>query len=258
MQKSQLRELQKKLKYRFKKIELLELALTHPSFVQGTNQSDFHNQRLEFLGDAILDMIVAAQLYKNYPDKREGFLTKARSTLCHGKNLTEMGRELGLDDFLQLGKGEQRANTKDRSQVIGDSLEAVIGAIYLDGGYKSARKIVLKWLTPQFGAIEEEMVSINYKGAVQEWSQSHFGTNLFEYILQKTDGPDHAKQFTIQVKLGTDVIATATGFSKKEAESKAAQEALEAVRNDESKYFQKGKKLQQTSTQEDSSAKEKS
>ena len=154
MVKNQIRDIQKKLQYRFKNPDLLKLALTHPSFVQGTGQSDLHNQRLEFLGDAILDMIVAVELYKTYPDKREGFLTKARSTICHGRNLTQMARDLELEPYLQLGKGEMRAESKDRSQVLGDCLEAIIGAVYLDSGYKNARKLVLKWVRSQFGELE--------------------------------------------------------------------------------------------------------
>ncbi len=237
MVKSQIRALQKNLQYRFKNAKLLELALTHPSFVQGTDQSDSHNQRLEFLGDAILDMIVAVELYKTYPDKREGFLTKARSTICHGKNLTQMGRDFDLDQYLQLGKGEQRAKSKNRSQVIGDCLEAIIGAIYLDGGYKSARKMVLKWVRSQMGELEKEMLAINFKGSLQEWSQSHFGTNLFEYQLLKTEGPDHAKQFVIQLSLQNHPVSMGTGFSKKEAESEAAEQALKKIRTDEKCYL---------------------
>ncbi|MEQ9824908.1 MAG: ribonuclease III [Puniceicoccaceae bacterium] len=237
MLKREIRALQKTLAYRFKKPELLELALTHPSFVQGTAQSDRHNQRLEFLGDSILGMIVSVELYKAYPDKREGFLTKARSTLCHGKNLTQMARELGLEPHLQLGKGEQRAQSKDRSQILGDCLEAVIGAVYLDGGYKSARNMVLKWVRSQLDALESEMETINFKGALQEWSQSHCGTNRFEYELVRTAGPDHAKEFTVQVLLGNEVLASATGFSKKEAESGAAELALARIRSNEAHYL---------------------
>lgn len=237
MVKNQIREIQKKLNYRFKNSDLLELALTHPSFVQGTEQNDQHNQRLEFLGDAVLDMVVAVELYKAYPDKREGFLTKARSTICHGRNLTQMARDLQLEPYLQLGKGEQRAESKHRSQVLGDCLEAIIGAVYLDGGYKSARKLILKWVKWQLGKLETEMQSINHKGALQEWSQSHFGINHFEYKLVETKGPDHAKQFTVQVNLRKHPLAEATGFSKKEAESKAAEDALRKIQADPMSYL---------------------
>ena len=241
MTKGQLRELQKRIDHRFKKLELLQLALTHPSFVQGTDQSDSHNQRLEFLGDAVLDMIVAVELYKAYPDKREGFLTKARSTICHGKNLTQMARDLGLDEYLLLGKGEQRAQSKDRSQVIGDCLEAIIGAVYMDGGYKSARKVVLKWVRAQLGGLESEMQSINHKGALQEWSQSHFGNNVFDYTLVRTEGPDHAKEFTVQISLRGKLVSKGDGYSKKEAESQAAESALKLIRADESTYIKLAK-----------------
>lgn len=237
MVKREFRALQKTLAYRFKKPELLQLALTHPSFVQGTTQGENHNQRLEFLGDSILGMIVSVELYKAYPDKREGFLTKARSTICHGRNLTQMARELGLEPHLQLGKGEQRAPSKDRSQILGDCLEAVIGAVYLDGGYKSARNMVLKWVRAQLGALETEMETINFKGALQEWSQSHCGRNRFEYELVRTAGPDHAKEFTVRVTLCAETLATATGFSKKEAESNAAEKALVRVRSNEAHYL---------------------
>lgn len=231
MDKTKLKTLQKSLKYKFKDKQLLVQALTHPSFVQGTDKSHFHNQRLEFLGDAVLGMVVADELYTTYPDKREGFLTKARSSVCHGKGLTKLGKELELDQYLRLGRGEMRAKSKARSQTIGDCVEAVIGAVYLDGGYKPVRKLILRWVTPSLEELEEEMVAINYKGTLQEWSQSNLGDNRFSYDLVSTTGPDHAKEFTVQVSIDGKQVSQAHGYSKKEAESKAAQMVITIIKD---------------------------
>lgn len=238
MDKNKLKNLQKTLKYKFKHRELLVQALTHPSFVQGTNESQFHNQRLEFLGDAVLGMIVADELFIIYPDKREGFLTKARSSICHGKGLTKLAKELKLDDYFRLGKGEKKAKTNDRSQILGDCLEAVIGAVYLDGGYKPTRKLILNWVSHQLKELEDEMLAINYKGALQEWSQSHLGDNRFVYDLTNTSGPDHAKEFTIRVLVDKVELASAHGYSKKEAESVAAQKVLILIKENGNKLPQ--------------------
>ena len=229
MEKTKLKDLQKTLGYKFKDRELLLQALTHPSYVQGSDNSQFHNQRLEFLGDAVLGMVVADELFSLYPDEREGFLTKARSTICHGKGLTRLAKDLELDQYLRLGRGEKKAKTKDRSQMLGDCLEAVIGAVYLDGGYKPARKFVLRWMGPQFGELQNDMVTINYKGALQEWSQSQTGDNRFTYELVKTSGPDHAKEFSVRLLFNNRPLATAQGYSKKEAESHAAKKVLAMI-----------------------------
>lgn len=233
MDKTKLKSLQKTLGYKFKDRKLLLQALTHPSFVQGTENSQFHNQRLEFLGDAVLGMVVADELFVTHPDEREGFLTKARSTICHGKGLTRLARELKLDEYLRLGRGEKKAKTKERSQVLGDCLEAVIGAVYLDGGYKPVRKLVLNWTGPLFKELKTDMVMINFKGALQEWSQSLTGDNRFTYELIDTAGPDHAKEFSVRILFNEQPITTAHGYSKKEAESQAAKKVLEMIREND-------------------------
>ena len=233
MEKQKLKTLQKKLKYKFKDRELLTQALTHPSFVQGTEHSNNHYQRLEFLGDAVLGMVVADELFTTYPNEREGFLTKARSSICHGKGLTRLAKKLDLQDYLRLGKGEKKGKSKDRSQVLGDCLEALIGAVYLDGGYKPARRLIISWLDDQLDTIHTEMVSINHKGTLQEWSQAHYGKNRFHYEMEKASGPDHAKEFTVSIQIDGSAITKATGFSKKEAESLAAQEVLKIIDSQE-------------------------
>ncbi len=230
MDKRKLKTLQKNIGYRFKNKDLLIQALTHPSYLQGTNENQKHNQRLEFLGDAVLGMIVADELFKIFPDQREGFLTKARAYICHGKGLTKLAKQMELDDYLLLGKGEQKAKTKSRSQMLGDSLEAIIGAVYMDGGYKPVHKLVLNWLSNEIQNLDIDTVSINYKGELQEWSQSHFADNLFSYSLLEESGPDHAKQFTVAVLLKDQEIARATGYSKKEAEALAAKQTLRELK----------------------------
>jgi ribonuclease III len=237
MDKNKLKSLQKTLGYKFKDRDLLLQALTHPSFLQGLENSQFHNQRLEFLGDAVLGMIVADEIFNAYPEEREGFLTKGRSTICHGKGLTKLAKNLKLDDYLRLGRGEKKAKTKERSQILGDCLEAIIGAVYLDGGYKPARKLVLQWVGPLFKELKADMVTINYKGALQEWSQSHLGDNRFVYDLIDTSGPDHAKEFSISVLINDRTIASAHGYSKKEAESLAAKKVLELIKEKGDQLF---------------------
>lgn len=249
MDKTKLKSLQKTLGYKFKDRDLLLQALTHPSFVQSSENSHFHNQRLEFLGDAVLGMIVADELFIAYPEEREGFLTKGRSTICHGKGLTKLAKNLKLDDYLRLGRGEKKAKTKERSQILGDCLEAIIGAVYLDGGYKPARKLVLDWVSPLFKELKTDMVTINYKGTLQEWSQSHLGDNRFVYNLVDTTGPDHAKEFSVRVLFNDEAVAIAQGYSKKEAESAAARKVLELIKTDGDERFKTADKSDAASTE---------
>jgi ribonuclease-3 len=229
MDKSRIKALQKRIHYKFKKTELLVLALTHPSFVQGTTCSQHHNQRLEFLGDAILNMIVAEELFRSHPDEREGFLTKARSGICHGKALTQVARDLGLDAFMLLGKGEQKAKIHDSSLLLGDCLEAILGAIYLDGGIKAAHKAVLQWMKEAIHSLPQQIDHINHKGALQEWAQSRPDNLRFSYELVGTEGPDHAKRFSIAVKANGLTYASANASSKRDAEADAARLVLEMI-----------------------------
>jgi ribonuclease III len=226
MDKSQIKSLQKQLKYKFRNKELLVLAMTHPSYVQGTEKANDHNQRLEFLGDAVLGMVVAEEVYLTYPTEREGFLTKARSSICHGKGLTQLARTLGIEEYLLMGKGEKKSRIQDRSLMLGDTLEAIIGAVYLDGGYRSARKLVLQWVNEQLQELVTAMPTINYKGTLQEWSQSRYGENRFVYEIAEVQGPDHARVFTIHLKWGERVLASASGSSKKDTEAAAARQVV--------------------------------
>lgn len=235
MEKQSIRALEKILGHRFKDKQLLVRALTHPSHVQGTDQADLHNQRLEFLGDAILGMIVAHELFLAYPQEREGFLTKARASICHGKGLTELARGLGLESFALLGRSERVATLQNRSLILGDCIEAIIGAVYIDGGFRAVQKLVRSWVIDRIRSLDAEAIAFNYKGALQEWAQSGATPTPVCYELVDQKGPDHARVFTVAVVIRDQIVAKASGYSKKDAETLAAKQALEVIRNNDNR-----------------------
>jgi len=219
--------LEKKLNINFKNKDLLIQAFVHRSYLN--ENPDFHlhhNERLEFLGDAVLELVVTEELYKSYPDKPEGELTNWRASLVNSKILFRIAKELGFNNFLLLSKGQSKEAGKARKYILANSFEAVVGAIYLDIGYKSAEQFIKKNLMKELPNILEKGLYKDAKSRFQEGAQEKTGITP-SYKVLKERGPDHAKQFVVGVFLEKKLIAKGEGSSKQEAEESAAQNALE-------------------------------
>ena len=218
--------LEEKLGYTFQSPELLENALTHSSCANESRGKLQSNERLEFLGDSILGMVVAGHLYRNHPDLPEGELTRTRSALVCEESLVEVAQALGLGEYLKLGKGEEAGGGRERPSIIADAVEAVLAAVYLDGGIGSARKLIQKFILDREA---EKSASRDYKTALQELVQRESG-QVLGYQLIGAEGPDHAKIFSVEVDLNGIPIGQGRGRSKKEAEQNAAKAAIEKLR----------------------------
>jgi len=218
--------LQDLLNYRFKNPELLREALTHPSYMIQASEGEQHNQRLEFLGDAVLELIVSEALYTTFPDLREGQLTQYRSTLVKSAALVQLASEMQLSEFLRVPEFEGANTTRNRPSAQEDAIEALIGAVYLDSDLATARDMVIRW----YGDIQTRLKSLqtqhNPKGQLQELLQPDFGNNAIAYEVTQEEGPPHERTFTVELKIEDTVRAIGIGKSKKEAEEKAARQAL--------------------------------
>jgi ribonuclease-3 len=224
-----LSELEARLGYRFRNASLLRLALTHPSVSHEQAASTPHNQRLEFLGDAVLQLIITCELYLRFPASSEGLLTKTRAHLVSARSLAEQGRRLGLGEFLILSVGEESQGGRHRASATADAFEAVIGAIYLDSGLEAAREQVVACFGSTFGDIDRPPAIENPKGELQELLQAE-SAEPPQYQLLSTSGPDHDRSFECQVLHRGTVLGRGSGKSKKAAESEAALDALTRVR----------------------------
>ena len=213
------------LDYKFNDNELIVTALTHSSYANEAKRDVHFNERLEFLGDSVLGLVISDYLYRNFPELSEGELSKVRAGVVSEVSLAQKARELGLGVYLYLGKGEDNIGGRDRSSVLADAMEAVIGAMYLDGGLTAARSFVLKQLVPTIASQLAGKGYQDYKTALQELLQSGSTLDIF-YRITKYEGPDHAKLFTAEVYHGDLVIGCGQGKSKKEAEQQAACSAL--------------------------------
>ena len=223
--KPDIKELQQKLEYEFKNEALLLRALSHSSFVNENHSVDGSNERLEFLGDSVLGLITAENFFMNYKDFPEGELTKLRAAMVCEKSLAGFAREIELGKYLMLGKGEMITGGRERPSIQADAFEAVIAAIYLDGGMEAAKKFVLKYIDE---AIRRHQSVKDYKTMLQEVIQRNPG-EIIEYVLVGETGPDHDKRFEVEVHLNSNVIGKGIGKSKKRAEQEAAREALELM-----------------------------
>lgn len=218
-------QLQNNLGYQFKNPVLLSRALTHSSYANERHVDTGDNERLEFLGDSVLGFITAEYLFANHRDFPEGELTKLRAYAVCEKSLFAYAEEIGLGNYLKLGKGEERTGGRTRPSVLSDAFEAVIAAIYLDGGMDEAKKFVLRFVVPY---VEAKPTFKDYKTMLQEVVQKNQGETL-EYVLVSETGPDHDKCFTVEVHLNSNVLGRGVGGSKKKAEQNAAKEALELM-----------------------------
>jgi ribonuclease III len=210
----------------FKDKELLKTALTHRSYVNENRGSvKTHNERLEFLGDAVLELIVTTFLFEKFPERAEGELTAFRSSLVNTDSLASVANTLNINDFVLLSKGERKDTGRARHYILANATEAVIGAIYLDQGYEAAQVFILTNITPQIDAIVESGAWIDAKSLFQSQAQEHEGVTP-TYAVIRESGPDHNRHFVVGVFLGEELVAKGEGKAKQEAEQVAAQEAL--------------------------------
>jgi len=211
------------LGYEFVNAELLQEALTHKSyaFEQGTAR---HNERLEFLGDSVLAVVVASHLFDIFPDQDEGHLSKLKATLVSRATLARWAGDIGVGRHVLLGSGEESTGGRERPSILSNALEALIGAVYMDGGYEQASMLLHRLFLDQHEKIEEQ----DYKSGLQEIVQKQHKVPP-SYRLLETTGPDHDKTFTVKVMLGSRTLGIGEGKTKKEAEQAAAQDALEQM-----------------------------
>ena len=224
-----LQKLQKIIGYTFKNLDLLNEAITHPSISheRGT-QNGPHNQRLEFLGDAVLQVVLTDRIFKLYTDYPEGKLTQVRAHLANRHTLFRRAQAIELGHYLLLGKGEETSGGRERLSNLADGYEALLGAIYLDGGLRAARKFILTQFADEFANIKQATPRQNPKGRLQEFLQAH-SPNGPTYRVIHESGPDHSKYFETIVEWEGREIGRGSGSSKKQAETLAAETALAAL-----------------------------
>ncbi len=221
--------LQKSLGYKFRNKHLLVQAITHSSYIfEQSDKGKEDNETLEFLGDAVLDLGVSNMLIDKYPDMDEGQLTKVRSALVQENHLAFMARELNLGDYLLLGRGEENSEGRKKDSILSCAYEAVVGAIFRDGGYKVAQVFVEQRFMARLEYGKENSILADAKSRLQEITQEGYAEAPV-YILDKAEGPDHDKVFTVSVLFQGRVLATASAKSKKAAEQKAAASAIDAL-----------------------------
>ncbi|MDO8494475.1 MAG: ribonuclease III [Deltaproteobacteria bacterium] len=225
-EKTALKIFEKKLGYAFKKIAFLKQALTHKSYTNEMKLSpQDHNERLEFLGDAVLELSVSHLLVENYPDAPEGDLSKWRAAIVNESKLAELAGKIDLGKHLFLGKGEDLSGGREKPSLVSDAFEAVLGAIFIDRGFKKATAVVEKHFSKIVAEIGEEGFAKDYKTRFQEMVQSKFRT-VPRYELVNTVGPDHKKTFEVNLYVGNELVGVGKGMTKKGAEQDAAQNAL--------------------------------
>lgn len=217
--------LESRLDYKFRNSLLLAEAMTHPSLAYESQQPHFDNQRLEFLGDAVLQLILTEDLFRMFPDFPEGKLTKLRSRLVSRRALARFATTIDLGSYVLLGKGEEATGGRRRASTLADAFEALMGAVYLDSGYEQTRQLVLRLFQGEIEALAQSPEEKNPKGQLQECLQAIEPTPpRYEIVLES--GPDHRRVFQSQVVWRGQVLAMGRGKSKKEAEARAAAEAL--------------------------------
>ena len=214
----------------FSEISLLDEALTHPSYTNEAKDAVPHNERLEFLGDAVLELASSTYLYARFPDCSEGELTKMRASLVQSETLARLARRLHLGSYLRLGRGELHNGGADRQNNLENAFEAVIGAVYLDGGWEAAQDYVTRQLAAEVLSVERTHVARDYKTALQEHIQQKRHVSIVYELIGET-GPDHDKRFTTRVLISGQPMGEGTGRSKKEAEQHAAAAALSRIKS---------------------------
>lgn len=222
-----MQQLEKNLKYKFNNINLLKNALTHSSYANEVRKGFTSNERLEFLGDSVLSIIVSDYIFNNFSNMPEGQLTKLRASLVCEKSLCGFSRELELGKYLLLGKGEEKGGGRERDSILADAFEAVLAAMYLDGGYEIAKNHALRFVLREIEHPEDDVFK-DYKTVLQEIIQRNPEEAVI-YKLVSESGPDHDKIFTVEVMLNSNPIGKGSGKNKKQAEQMAAKQALELM-----------------------------
>ena len=220
-------KIEKEIGYEFKNKQLLETALTHTSYAYENKKQS--NEKLEFLGDSILEFVSSEYIYHNYPNLKEGEMTKVRASVVCEDSLQKIAKMHNFSDFLYLGKSERTSQKEVRPAIMADSIEAVIAAIFLDGGLEEAKKFILNNLAEPIENATKNIGQKDYKTVLQEVLQKNGNVDI-EYVIIDEKGPDHEKVFTAEVKFNNRVLATGKGKSKKQAEMEAAQKALENIK----------------------------
>lgn len=221
------KDFEKIIDYSFQNDEYLERALTHSSFNKEKNTHHKDNERLEFLGDAFFDAIVSVELFKRMGPAMEGKLTKTRALIVCEKSLAQVGRSLQIGRFINMGRGEESAGGREKDSIIADAMEAVIGAMFLDGGYEAAQKFVVRVFSDIIDKAVSGKLFSDYKSEVQEMLQKKGKCVNITYIIDREEGPAHNKTFFVHLECNGQILGTGSGKSKKEAEQNAAREALE-------------------------------
>jgi len=224
----QLNALQSQLDYKFLDKSLLLRAITHRSYVNESPLLFADNERLEFLGDAVIDVIVADVLYHRFPEQREGMLTAMRARLVQRETLARFARQIQLGDFLLMGRGERESGGHQRDAILCATFEALCGAMYLDGGLQSVRQFLRAFLEPELRELSAGHWQKDAKSRLQEWSQAQWNITP-AYVVVDSVGPDHEKIFTVEVRVKDKVRAQGSGYSKQKAAQAAAQAALEYI-----------------------------
>ncbi len=227
----ELDSLETRIGHRFADRRLLEQALTHQSRAHEQGDLRLGNERLEFLGDAVLDLLISELLMEEHPDADEGVLSKARAASVNQRALAARARALDLGQFVRLGRGEQRSGGADKESILANVFEALLGALYLDGGLAAARSLVEREFQPRLGALKEALGDA--KTRLQERAQA-LGRSIPEYCTVAERGPDHAKEFEVEVRIGDEWLARGGGRSKQAAEQAAARLALAGLEGGDS------------------------
>ncbi len=222
-----LSDLEHRVSHQFKDQELLERALTHKSFAN-ENRVPAHNERLEFLGDAVLGLVISEYLMKNCPDSNEGDLSRLRAAVVSEPALAVIAREIGLGSYLRLGKGEEQTGGRDKDSLLANCLEALIASIYLDAGNAAVKAFVIRFFEEMIQKTCTSRGTLDYKTDIQELCQERL-KQLPEYRIVSETGPDHQKLFSVELSVRGDVYGRGVGRSKKEAEQRAAKEALKKL-----------------------------
>jgi len=230
--KKELQLFEKHARIRFRRLEFLNHAFTHRSFAHEAGENGENNERLEFLGDSVLGLVVAQYVYETLPDQPEGELARIKSFVVSEASLSEISKRLRVDNFILIGKGEEYSGGRTKKAILADALEAIIGAYYLDSGFMPARAFVLEILTPEINKVLENKHAKDYKTLLQEHVQKRMKTYPRYKVIQKS-GPDHDKTFTIEVHIGDKSYGSGRGKNKKEAEQEAARIAYLTIQEKE-------------------------
>lgn len=223
--------LQKRISYQFRNTQLLTQALTHRSYLYQGAEAGEDNERLEFLGDSVIEVVVSHLLLGRFPHLTEGGLSKARAEFVKEGTLASLARRLQLGEVLRLGRGEEETGGREKDSILAGCLEALMGAVYLDGGYTEVFRVIEDFCAPRFAEMKGAIEDNDFKTRLQEYTQKHLN-DLPHYIVTDEEGPDHAKTFEVVISVGGKVYGMGKGRSKKEAEQRAAEETLKTLQED--------------------------